>query len=256
MQQNVRYFLKLAYNGANYHGWQIQKNAPSVQEELNKSLKAIFHIPVNVVGCGRTDTGVHAKQFYAHFDLDHQIESSEKDEIIRKLNGFLPNDIAIYELLHTKHDAHARFDAISRTYHYYIHRLKDPFYNDSAYYVYGPLDVELMNSGAAKLKEYSDFTSFSKVHTDVKTNNCNIYEALWQESGHLLILTITADRFLRNMVRAIVGTLLDLGHHKITIDDLHQILLSKNRSNAGYSVPAKGLYLSDVVYPDTIFIND
>ncbi len=253
MKDTFRYFLKLSYNGANYNGWQLQKNAPSVQAEINQALVTIFKEAINVVGCGRTDTGVHAVKFYAHFDVKQEILLSDRVNILTKLNGCLPKDIAISELLAVNPDAHARFDAISRTYEYRICRVKDPFYTDSAYYFYGELDVALMNKGATILKEYTDFTSFSKVKTDVKTYNCKITHAVWKESPNLLVFQITADRFLRNMVRAIVGTLLDLGRHKISEDDLRHIILSKNRSNAGYSVPAKGLYLTDIVYPDRIF---
>ena len=248
-----RYFLKLSYNGANYHGWQIQPNAPSVQETLNDCLSRLFRQEINVVGCGRTDTGVHAKMFYAHFNLDESPDESEFSKILRKLNSILPKDIGVDDLFQVKPEAHARFDAVSRTYQYRILRKKDPFLSDTAYpYFYGKLDVDMMNRGAELIKKYRDFTSFSKLHTDVKTNNCTITTAFWEYREPLLVFTISADRFLRNMVRAIVGTLIDLGRGKISMNDLVRIIEAKDRSEAGFSVPAKGLFLVAVEYPADI----
>ncbi|MCD4788458.1 MAG: tRNA pseudouridine(38-40) synthase TruA [Bacteroidales bacterium] len=249
-----RYFLKLAYKGTRYNGWQIQKNAPSVQAAINNALSAIFKTEINVVGCGRTDTGVHAKKFYAHFDLVKSFTTTEKNNIIRKLNGYLPSDISINSILPVTAEAHARFDAIFRTYQYFILRKKDPFYKEYSYYVYGDLDMDLMNRGADILFEYQDFTSFSKVKTQVKTNICKLKHARWEQKDHLLVFTITADRFLRNMVRAIVGTLLDIGRGKNSLSDLRIIIENKNRSDAGYSVPARGLFLTEVEYPAEVFL--
>lgn len=255
MESVFRYFIRLQYNGKNYFGWQIQKNEISVQAMINQALTTILKKETNVVGCGRTDTGVHAKDFFAHFELDDQLTISELKTLNQKMNGFLPEDISILSVFAVDAKAHARFDAVSRTYQYIISRRKDPFCQYFAYHFHFNLDIETMNKGAEILQEYIDFTSFSKVKTQVKTNNCKISKAYWKEDGHILTFTITADRFLRNMVRAIVGTLLDLGQGKFTLNDLRRIIESKNRSNAGYSVPAKGLYLTKIVYPESIISN-
>ncbi len=249
-----RHFIQLSFNGMNYHGWQTQKNAPSVQSVLEKALSVMFNDEVRLVGCGRTDAGVHARKFYAHFDCG-PLSTEQRVRLIYQLNGYLPGDIAVQDISLVKSHAHARFDAISRTYLYQICRIKDPFLAGYAHYVFNSLDVDLMNEGAAMLMKFNDFTSFSKLHTQVKTNNCRIMEAHWKEEGHLLLFTITADRFLRNMVRAIVGTLLKLGQHTVTLDGLHGIIESHDRSKAGMSVPAHGLYLVDVSYPEDIFLN-
>jgi tRNA pseudouridine38-40 synthase len=248
-----RYFIKLAFNGKNYHGWQMQDNALTIQSVINDALSKLLSEEINLTGCGRTDTGVHAKEFYAHFDTCKNFTNDEKKRLILKLNNFLPYDISIYEIINVKNNAHARFDAISRTYQYFITRQKDPFDNNFSYYVYGDINIDLMNEGAKILYEYEDFTSFSKLHSDVKTNNCKILNAKWVEKEDKLIFTITADRFLRNMVRAIVRTLLDIGKKKISLKDFRKIIKSKNRSDAGYSVPAKGLFLTKIEYPDDIF---
>ncbi|MDD5507265.1 MAG: tRNA pseudouridine(38-40) synthase TruA [Bacteroidales bacterium] len=249
-----RYFIQLSFNGKNYHGWQIQKNAPSVQAILEKALSVMFNDEVQLVGCGRTDAGVHARMFYAHFDHD-PLTLEQRVRLMYKLNGYLPEDIAVRNIFLVRSNAHTRFDATSRTYRYQISKSKNPFLVGFAHFFFGSLDVELMNTGASVLLEYKDFTSFSKSHTQVKTNHCNIMDARWEEEGDLLVFTITADRFLRNMVRAIVGTLLELGQHKITLGEFHWIIESRNRSEAGMSVPAHGLYLVDVSYPEDIFLN-
>jgi tRNA pseudouridine38-40 synthase len=249
-----RYFLFLSYNGKNYKGWQSQKNGPSVQVELNIALSTLLKEKINVVGCGRTDTGVHAQNFYAHFDSIMLSILEDRIAFVKKLNSFLPMDIAVFNLYPVTDDANARFSAISRTYEYRITRSKNSFLDDFTYYYNGQLQVRLMNEGARIIMKYSDFTSFSKLHTHVATNNCKIMEAIWKEENDLLVFTITADRFLRNMVRAIVGTLLDLGRQKFEFDDLRNIIESKDRSKAGMSVPAKGLFLVKVNYPDSIFI--
>jgi len=255
MENEQRYFIHLAYNGKNYNGWQIQDNAPSVQAYVNDACSAIFQSDINVIGCGRTDTGVHALNFYAHFELTEGLNIKSKTTYLNKLNGFLPADIKIINILQVDPDAHARFSAISRTYEYWISQEKDPFNNDLSYFLYGDLDIATMNAASKILFEYSDFTSFSKLHTDTKTNNCAIKQAHWKKDGNKLVFTIQADRFLRNMVRAIVGTLLDIGKGKISNNDFKEIIESKNRSNAGYSVPAKALFLKEVNYPPAIFLN-
>ena len=241
-----RYFIHLAYNGANYCGWQIQPQSPSVQAELERCLSLKLGQKVEVTGCGRTDTGVHARCYYAHLDLENLIEDC--GELAYRLNGFLPNDITIYRIFEVPSNLHARFDALSRTYHYQIVRGKNPFHQDDAYAYYGPLDVEKMQQAADLLKEYTDFTSFSKLHTQVKTNNCQIMEARWFEQDDLLVFRIKADRFLRNMVRAIVGTLLEVGKGRMTLEEFKNVIEQKDRCSAGESVPAQGLFLQEVDY--------
>ena len=247
-----RYFIKLAYKGSNYHGWQLQGNTSTIQLAINNALSTILSEEINIIGCGRTDTGVHARNFYAHFNLEKEINKVDIQKLIFKLNSFLSRDIVILEIFAVHPEAHARFDAISRTYQYFISKNKDPFTQDISYHLFGDIDVELMNKGAKLLFDYSDFTSFSKSNTQVKTNICKITKAEWIENENQIIFTISADRFLRNMVRAIVGTLIDLGLKKISLDDVKKIIESKNRSNAGYSVPAKGLFLTEVKYPKKI----
>jgi tRNA pseudouridine38-40 synthase len=254
MVEIKRYFMLLSYNGKNYKGWQSQKNGPSVQSELNSTLSTLLRETINVVGCGRTDTGVHAENFFAHFDVPDVNLMTTKEVFIGKLNSFLSKDIVIKDLFAVDKDANARFSAISRTYEYRISRLKNPFQYELTYYYNNHLDLQLMNKGAEIIMKYTDFTSFSKLHTQVATNNCKITEASWQEEKDLLIFSICADRFLRNMVRAIVGTLLDLGRHKINLINLRAIIESKDRSRAGRSVPANGLFLVNVTYPQHIFI--
>ena len=245
-----RYFIKLAYNGAAYHGWQIQPNAHTVQAELNKKLGLLLHRDINVAGCGRTDTGVHAREFYAHFDVDEALDfSGNTKDFVYRLNSFLPNDIAVYGLWRVTDDLHARFSAVSRTYRYCITRKKNPFLNGLAYYYHGALDVDKMKKAAEILYRYTDFTSFSKVHTQTKTNECTIEKVLWEEKEGLLVFTITADRFLRNMVRAVTGTLLEIGRGRLGVEDMKRIIEAKDRSKAGFSVPAHGLFLEKIVYP-------
>lgn len=240
----MRYFLEFAYNGANYHGWQNQPNAISVQEVLEKALSILLRSEISITGAGRTDAGVHAKQMFAHFDVEAELD----DNLVYKLNSYLPQSIAIAGLHLVKDDAHARFDAVSRTYEYWIVPKKDPFLEEYAYCIKYPLDIALMNKAAKILFEYSDFQCFSKSNTDVKTYICDLMLAEWKWQGEKLVFTIKADRFLRNMVRAVVGTLLAVGTGKITIDDVRTIVESKDRSNAGVSVPAKALYLTEVDY--------
>jgi len=242
----MRYFIQLSYNGKNYHGWQIQPNACTVQEVLEKSFSIILKEKIEITGAGRTDTGVHAEYYIAHFDVLSEILNIEK--LIFRLNCFLPIDISIQKIFSVENDLHARFSAISRTYQYRITLKKDVFLNDFLYFTSSKLDLEKMNKASEILFDYEDFTSFSKLHSDNKTNNCKIMKAYWNLHENQIIFTIQADRFLRNMVRAIVGTIIEIGRGKIEIVDLKTIIESKNRSNAGFSVPAHGLFLTDVEY--------
>lgn len=245
-----RYFLHLAYNGNAYHGWQIQPGATSVQEVMEKCIGLKLKQEIGVTGCGRTDAGVNARNFYAHFESE-QIDDMEN--FVYQLNMFLPDDIVVFDCWQVDNRFHARFDATSRTYQYYITRSKNPFHTNDAYYVYGDLNVDKMNEAASLLFEYEDFTSFSKLHTQVKTNNCKIMEARWLEENGLLVFRIKADRFLRNMVRAIVGTLLEVGKGKMGLDGFRAVIEHKNRCSAGTSVPAHALFLEDVTYPIELF---
>lgn len=246
-----RYFLQLSYNGTNYHGWQVQPNANSVQTEIEKALSAILREDISVVGAGRTDTGVHATFFMLHFDSENDNLKNEK--LVHLLNRFLPDDIAVQQLFHVKPDAHARYSAISRTYKYFISTVKNPFETFSSYQFSRQLDVDKMNEAAKLLFEFIDFTSFARLHTDVKTNNCKIMQAEWIQNNTQLIFTIKADRFLRNMVRAIAGTLIEVGKGKLSAADFRKIIEAKNRGAAGTSAPAHGLFLVDVEYPADIF---
>ena len=243
-----RYFIELAYDGTNYHGWQVQQNALSVQELLNKALTTLLRQPIETIGCGRTDTGVHAKEYFAHFDrqtIDNRPWAMDK----RSLNALLPHDIAIKNIIPVDGAAHARFDATLRSYEYHIHFEKDPFLNGYSWLSRDKPDLALMNQAAAMVMEHTDFSCFSKSNTQVKTNNCKIVKAEWQKTNNGIVFQISADRFLRNMVRAIVGTLLKVGNGEIHADEVRDIIQSKNRSNAGMSVPACGLYLTEVKYP-------
>jgi len=245
-----RYFIKLAFDGTNYHGWQVQWNARTVQQVLNDACSMILREPVKLTGCGRTDAGVHASEFFAHFEITRRLTDDERQKMVYKLNGFLDSDIVIYDIFPVKPRVHARFSATGRAYRYTITRYKDPFQVNYSHYFVGNLDLDLMNQGAEFLLSVNDFTSFSKVNTDTKTNICSVNYAKWEQTGNKLVFTIRADRFLRNMVRAIVGTLLELGAGKITFDEFRQIVASKNRSDAGESVPAAGLFLVKVDYPE------
>ncbi len=249
----TRYFIKLSFKGSNYHGWQIQPNANSVQQVLSEDFSLLLGEKVQVTGCGRTDTGVHARVFYAHFDCSRKLV--EDQDFLFRINNKLPADIAIYKFLPVRAGAHARFDALSRTYEYHVQRRKEVFTSEYAHYVYGILDTEAMQSASDILKDYTDFTSFSKVDTDTKTNNCKIHLAHWDITEDTMVFTIKADRFLRNMVRAIVGTLLDVGFRRTDLDGFRQIIENRSRSDAGTSAPARGLFLTDVQYPTEIFIS-
>ncbi|MBW1298549.1 tRNA pseudouridine(38-40) synthase TruA [Aquimarina litoralis] len=247
----MRYFLELSYNGTSYHGWQRQPNAISIQEVLENSLSLLLKSKIEIVGAGRTDAGVHAKQIMAHFDYENDVE---ENQLCYKLNSLLPPEIAIQKVYAVKGESHARFDAFSRSYEYLIALNKDPFHINKAYYLRKELDIDLMNEAAKLLLNYTNFKCFSKSKTDVKTYNCTITEAIWERNGSMLIFRITANRFLRNMVRAIVGTLVEIGEHKLNLEDLERIIKSENRSEAGYSVPAHGLYLTKVAYPANIYM--
>ena len=241
----MRYFIELSYQGKNYHGWQIQPDVITVQEKLNKAVSTIFQLNIEVVGAGRTDTGVHASQMFVHFDLDKEL----KGDIPHKLNSVLPPDIVVHNVFTVVDEKHARFDAISRSYEYKVWLGRNPFLLDFSWQIHSQnLNIDLMNEAASLLLEYTDFQTFSKVKTDVYTYNCDVTEAIWKQNGKELTFYISANRFLRNMVRAIVGTLVDVGLGKITKDEFRQIIESKSRSNAGLSVPAKGLFLTKIKY--------
>lgn len=248
----MRYFIQLSYKGSNYCGWQIQPNGITIQEVVTKALSTILSEKIDLTGAGRTDTGVHALYYIAHFDSENTSLHID-NTLIYKLNSFLPKDISIQQIFSVKADANARFDAISRTYLYYIHQQKDPFLEETSWYFPHKLNIDLMNQASDILLLYTDFTSFSKLHTDVKTNNCKIFKSQWTIDNYKLQFEIKADRFLRNMVRAVVGTLIDVGKEKITLDEFIEIIESKNRNNAGISVPAHGLFLATIEYPENIF---
>lgn len=242
----MRFFIKLAYNGTHYHGWQYQPNAASVQETLNKALSTLLHTEINIMGAGRTDTGVHAREMFAHFDYDSLFDC---EKLVYKLNSYLPKDIVVYQIFQVADEAHCRFDATKRTYEYHLNSFKDAFLDEQSWYVNKKLDVDLMNEAAKILLNHTDFQCFSKVNTDVNTFDCTIFEAYWKKENDQLIFTISANRFLRNMVRAIVGTMVNVGLNKISVADVEDIILSKSRKKAGFSVPAHGLYLTKIVYP-------
>lgn len=242
-----RYFIVLDYNGSAFHGWQIQPKTRTVQGTLNHAISTLLREDVNLVGCGRTDTGVNARNFVAHFDSEQK--GLNDGNLAHKLNAFLPKEIVIHQIVKMHIDAHSRFDAVKRTYKYYIKLKKDPFNFDLSLRVDQKLNIELMNEGASKLIDYTDFTSFSKVDTETKTNNCKIFEAYWTIANNNLTFTISADRFLRNMVRAIVGTLLELGKEKIDVPEFCRIIESKNRCEAKSSASAQALFLDKVEYP-------
>ena len=244
-----RYFIEIAYDGTNYHGWQTQPNAVTVQEILDKSLGIVLRQPIETVGAGRTDTGVHARQLFAHFTPQPPEGGAiNMAVIVESLNAILPKDIAVRGIIPVKEDAHARFDAVSRSYEYHVHFSKDPFKINHSWLLRDMPDMALMNVAAKIIMEYTDFSCFSKSNTQVFTNNCKITRAEWVFSSNCLVFHITADRFLRNMVRAIVGTLMQVGRKEIAPGAVRDIIASKNRSNAGTSVPACGLYLTEVRY--------
>ena len=245
-----RYFIHLAYNGAHYCGWQIQPDVLTVQGVLERCLSLRLKQPISVTGCGRTDTGVHARNYYAHFDMEVPVENC--DDLTYRLNMFLPPDIVVFRIFEVPPTLHARFDAVSRTYHYYITQHKNPFHQDDAYCLLGDLDVKAMQQATQLLYNFTDFTSFSKLHTQVQTNNCTIKHAQWYNDDGLLVFHVEADRFLRNMVRAIVGTLLEVGKGRLTCEGFSHVVESKDRCSAGESVPAHALFLEEVTYPSLL----
>ncbi|MFR9166055.1 MAG: tRNA pseudouridine(38-40) synthase TruA [Dysgonomonas sp.] len=248
-----RFFIYLSYDGTNYSGWQNQPNSTTVQEVLEKAISTILRTPTEITGAGRTDAGVHARMMVAHFDAE--LDISELQPLCEKLNSFLPKDIAIQKIVPVTNEAHARFDATSRTYRYYLTTEKDPFKVNTHLRLFFVPDIEKMNECANVLFEFEDFSSFSKSHTDVKTNVCKIMYAQWERQGSDFIFTIKADRFLRNMVRAIVGTLLEAGRDRLSVRGMQRIIKAQDRRTAGTSAPAQGLFLEDIEYPESIFLN-
>lgn len=252
----MRYFLRLAYNGANYHGWQRQPNAISVQEVVEGALSTLLCHPTEIVGAGRTDTGVNASQMYAHFDCDCDLDA-RKERMLSGLNAIVGKDIAVYDIIRVRDDAHARFDALWRTYHYYCHTSKSPFAYPLSWQAPIGLDFDKMNEAAVCLLRTDDFTSFAKLHSDAVTNICKVVEAEWRPrpDGIGYVFVIRANRFLRNMVRAVVGTLVDVGRGKVSIPQFEEIIALKNRCEAGMSMPGNALFLSEITYPEEIFLN-
>ena len=248
-QTSSRYFVEIAFDGSAYHGWQTQPNAIAVQELLDKALSTLLRQPIGTVGCGRTDTGVHAKQLFAHFDLDATTFAVLGDDFLYKLNALLPHDIAAKRLIAVEPGAHARFDAVSRSYEYHIHLEKNPFLHGRSWRLRDMPDMQVMNEAAGILQQYEDFSCFSKSNTQVYTNICYITRAEWHRLNDCqLVFHISANRFLRNMVRAIVGTLIEIGLGEHMPDYMHTVIQSKDRSVAGTSAPACGLYLTNVAY--------
>jgi len=249
----ARYFIFISFKGTSYHGWQLQPRALTVQEVLDEALSLILSEKICTTGAGRTDAGVHASFFCAHFDSSFP-DLDNKRNFVFKLNRFLPDDISVKEIRKVIPDANARFSAVSRTYKYFISRTKDPFTYDSSWFIHGPLDVENMNKVSALLMNYSDFTSFSRLHSGNLTNICRVYNAFWTNEEKSLIFTIRADRFLRNMVRALTGTIVNVGKGKISAGEFEMIIQAKDRGRAAMSAPAKGLFLTDIEYRQEIFV--
>lgn len=243
-----RYFVQIAYRGTAYHGWQSQPNAPSVQESIERCFSKLFgNVTIPIVGCGRTDAGVHAKTYYFHVDLPQEWE---EEQLCFKLNRMLPSDISVLQAHRVALETHARFDAEKRTYRYFIHQQKDPFQQDLSWYFPQKLDFAAMNNAAQRLLGTKDFGSFSKLHTDVKTNICTVFHAEWIQTTEHFYFEISANRFLRNMVRAIVGTLIEVGLGKISENEIDVIIAAKDRGEAAVSVPAHGLFLWQIDYPE------
>lgn len=247
----MRYFLELSFDGTAYHGWQVQKNARGVQEVLTGALSTLLRFPAELTGAGRTDTGVHAEQMYCHFDTEFPIK--ENSDLIYHLNALLPHDVAVNQLIPVNEKAHARYDAISRTYHYRMHIKKDVFKINKSWFYPHSLKFDLMNEACIRLMDFEDFGCFSKSRTQTKTNLCKVMESVWTISDGEIQFHIRADRFLRNMVRAIVGTMIEIGRGDMDLKSFEEVILSGKRSQAGISVPAHGLYLSAVEYPESIF---
>jgi tRNA pseudouridine38-40 synthase len=253
----ARFFLTLSYDGAEFNGWQVQENTPNtVQQVLEEKMSMLLKEKIEVVGCGRTDTGVNARNFIAHFNSHCADLISNKKHWLYKFNTVLPSSVSVNDIRKVKEDAHARYTAEQRTYYYFLHQKKNPFIENFSWYVYGKLDFELMNKAAAELLNYDDFSSFSKSNTQVKTNICKISKAVWQKCGEdQWRFTISADRFLRGMVRAIAGTLVQVGKERITISDFKKIIEAKDRKVAGENAPAHALFLTGIKYPKEIFID-
>jgi tRNA pseudouridine38-40 synthase len=251
MGTNTRYFIFISFKGTAYHGWQIQPDSQTVQKILDNALSTILNEKISTLGAGRTDTGVHALVFCAHFESKISDLATRKN-IVFRLNKYLPKDISVSRIIKVQPDAHARFGALSRTYRYNISKTKNPFWEDSSWLIHGKIDISPMNEACGLLLNYSDFTSFARLHSDVKTNLCRIFYAVWEEADDRLVFTIKADRFLRNMVRAIVGTMVEIGKGKMTLKEFEEIILAKDRCRAGKSAPARGLFLIDIEYPETI----
>lgn len=252
-----RYFIKISFDGTNYSGWQIQKNSVNtIQQKLNEGFSKLLGEKIEIFGCCRTDAGVHAKELYAHFDTQKDLSMEGGGDWLHKFNSMIPVDISIDDIFLVKQDANARFNATSRMYQYFIHSKRNPFLLNRSYYYYSELDIKRMNRAANILKKCNDFSSFSKVNTQVKTTVCKIYEAEWKRSSNQCVFTIRADRFLRGMVRMIVGTMLLVGKNRITLSDFQEIITSKDCRNAGASAPACGLYLTKVEYPKSILIRN
>jgi tRNA pseudouridine38-40 synthase len=249
----TRYFIFISYKGTSYHGWQIQPNSVTVQKILDDALSTVLSESISSIGAGRTDTGVHALVFCAHFESISPDLVSDKN-LVHKLNSYLPKDISVNTIRKVLPDANARFSATSRTYKYYISRIKDPFSDSSSWYIHGDINIDNMNEACGILFRHTDFTSFSKLHSETKTNLCNVFEASWKEEGNFLVFKIKANRFLRNMVRAIVGTTVEVGRGKMSSDEFEEIILARDRCKAGRSAPARGLFLADIEYPEEIFI--
>lgn len=249
----TRYFIFISYNGTSYHGWQLQPESITVQKVLEDSLSTVLNEKIAATGAGRTDTGVHASYFCAHFDSSFP-DLDNKKNLVHRLNSFLPKDISINFIRKVLPDAHARFSAVSRTYKYFISRVKDPFSENSSWFLYGEINVQEMNKACQLILENSDFTSFSRLHSDTKTNVCKVFYAGWEEENNRLVFTIKADRFLRNMVRAVVGTMIDVGKGKKNLKQFEDIIRAHDRCEAGKSAPAKGLFLTDIEYPEEIFV--
>ncbi|RCW38716.1 tRNA pseudouridine(38-40) synthase TruA [Marinilabilia salmonicolor] len=246
-----RYFIELAYNGANFHGWQKQPNAVTVQQKLEQVLTTLLQEDIRITGAGRTDTGVHASYFVAHFDAS--LFPFDEVVLLKKANSMLPPGIALYSATPVSDDAHSRYDAISRTYEYHLVLRKNPFLDGLTHRPWFIPDFDYMNLAAEKLKDYDDFTSFARLHGGNKTNFCHITEAFWEKRDDRYVFTISADRFLRNMVRAVVGTLLEVGRKKLSVDDFCEIIESKDRGRAGTSAPPQALFLTHIEYPETMF---
>jgi tRNA pseudouridine38-40 synthase len=249
----TRYFIFISYKGTSYHGWQIQPGSVTVQQVLDNALSRVLSEKISTIGAGRTDAGVHAIVFCAHFDSNSP-ELDTLENLVFRLNQFLPKDISVYSIKKVLLDANARYSAISRTYKYNISRIKDPFFENSSWFLHGNIDIAAMNEASRLLFNHSDFTSFSRLHSGAKTNICKIYSARWEEIDNRLVFTIKADRFLRNMVRAIVGTMTEIGFGKMNLKEFEEIILAKDRCRAGKSAPAQGLFLAGIEYPEEIYL--